>query len=469
MPEMWTGNPILGTDSYKVTHWLQYPPGTQRVYSYLESRGGVYPYTLFFSLQYLLKRYLVGERVSAANVIQANKILGQHFGDQRVFNMAGWMDLVNKHQGRFPVRIRAVPEGTKVPTGNVLMTMENTDPAFPWLTNYLESLLLKVWYGTTVATQSNTIRQDILRQLRATGSPEQIDFKLHDFGYRGVSSEESARVGGAAHLLNFNGTDTLRAFELIHDYYGYDPQIGGFSVPAAEHSTITSWGKEREAEAYLNMLNRFPQGIVAVVSDSYDIMKAVNEIWGEAIRDQVLRRQGLTVIRPDSGDPPSTVLNVVRALAERFGAEENQKGYLVLNPQVRVIQGDGVNRQSIDTILSTLRGAGFSSDNVSFGMGGALLQQVNRDTQKFAFKCSAVQIEDKWHDVWKEAEGKASKRGKLALLKGNYPNGYTTVKLPTGESPFTAYGDQLQTVFEDGRLLVDEKFETIRARARQGE
>jgi nicotinamide phosphoribosyltransferase len=466
MPEMYTGNPILGSDSYKVTHWLQYPPGTQKVYSYLESRGGVYPYTLFFSLQYLLKRYLVGERVSAANVIQANKILGQHFGDQRVFNFAGWMELVNKHQGRFPVRIKAVPEGTKVPNGNVLMTMENTDPAFPWITNYLESLLLKVWYGTTVATQSNAIRRDILEQLKRTGTPAEIDFKLHDFGYRGVSSEESARVGGAVHLLNFNGTDTLRAFELIHDYYGFDEKVAGFSVPAAEHSTITSWGKEREAEAYLNMLNRFPTGIVAVVSDSYDIMKAVNEIWGDSIREQVLNRQGITVIRPDSGDPPSTVLAVVRSLAERFGAEENDKGFLVLNPKVRVIQGDGVNRQSIGAILATLAGAGFSADNVAFGMGGALLQQVNRDTLQFAFKCSATQIEDKWYPVKKEAAGKPSKPGKLALIKDQVV-GFRTVN--TGFLEGTQlYGDQLRTVFEDGRLVVEENFDAIRARAREG-
>lgn len=464
------GNFLLRTDGYKLTHWLQYPPGTKRVYSYLESRGGVYPFTLFFGLQYILKKYLVGPVFNGSDVVEAAAVARKYFGAEH-FNYIGWMKLLNKHEGKLPIRIRAIAEGTAVPTGNVLMTIENTDDEFPWLTNYVESTLLKVWYPTTVATQGAAIRHDLKRWLQKTGDVGLLDYKLHDFGYRGVSSEESSSIGGAAHLVNFNGTDTLSFAELLRDYYCVPMErlneIAG-SVPAAEHSTITSWGKEREDEAYLNMLNSYPEGLVSVVSDSWDVMNAVEKIWGGKLREHVLRRQGKLVIRPDSGDPPRTVLAIVGALAERFGAEANSKGYLVLNPKVGVLQGDGINRQSIGAICSTLASYGYSTDNINFGMGSANLQQVHRDTQKFAIKCSAVQdAEGNWQDVWKEAPGKDSKRGQLSLVHPGKEFVTFSHKPTSSGEVWTLYGDLLETVFENGYLRKLTDFWDIRDRARR--
>ena len=241
-------NFLLRTDSYKITHWKQYPPGTDGIYSYFESRGGMFPDTVFFGLQYYLKAYLKGSRFTLADIADADVFCAAHFG-QSLFNRDGWTRLYNRHQGRLPIRIKAVPEGTAVHTGNVLLTAENTDPEFPWLTNYLESLLVKVWYPITVATLSRGIKKTILGFLQRTGDPSLLPFKLHDFGYRGVSSEETAGIGGAAHLLNFRGTDTLAGIVFLREFY-HAKGMPGFSIPASEHSTMTAWGHAREADAY---------------------------------------------------------------------------------------------------------------------------------------------------------------------------------------------------------------------------
>src|SRR5262249_50868100 len=150
-----------------------------------------------------------------------------------------------------------------------------------------------------------------------------------------------AGIGGAAHLLNFMGTDTIQAIEIAREYYGCE--MAGFSIPAAEHSTITAWGRDHEADAYANMLTQFPEGLVACVSDSYDVRRACREIWGEQLKDQVLARKGTLVVRPDSGDPPTIVSEVLRILGDAFGFSINGKGFKVLHPNVRVIQGDGVD------------------------------------------------------------------------------------------------------------------------------
>ena len=278
-----------------------------------------------------------------------------------------------------------------------------------------------------------------------------IDFKLHDFGYRGVSSEESAGIGAAAHLLNFKGTDTVAGILMLKQYYDAKG-MPGFSIPAAEHSTITSWGKEHEVDAYANMLNTYPKGLVAVVSDSYDIFNACREIWGKELKDQVEKREGTLVVRPDSGDPAQTVLKVLQILSDQFGSNYNEKGYKVLSPSVRVIQGDGVNIHSIREILRTMEANSFSADNIAFGMGGALLQSLNRDTFKFAFKASAIRINGVWHEVFKKPvtdTSKVSKKGVLALAY-LADNKFVTVER---DYDTNYWGDHLIPVFRDGQIL----------------
>jgi nicotinamide phosphoribosyltransferase len=458
-------NLALQTDSYKFTHWKQYPPGTESVYSYLESRGGMFAQTLFFGLQYYLKNYLTGSVVSDEDVAEAQAFVDQHLGPE-LFNAAGWMHVVQRHGGRLPVVIKAINEGSIVDVHNVLMTIENTDPLCWWLPNYLETLLLKVWYPITVATLSRAIRDVFLAALERSGDPSLIDFKLHDFGYRGVSSEETAGIGGAAHLINFKGADTVAGIRLLQQFYN-SSRMEGFSIPAAEHSTITAWGRDGEMRAYENMLTQFPQGPVAVVSDSYNVYAACEKLWGGVLRDKVLARPGTLVVRPDSGNPREVVLKVLAILGDKFGYETNGKGYRVLNPKVRVIQGDGVNYWTIQDTLTAMNRAGWSADNITFGMGGALLQQLNRDTQQFAFKTSNVTINGQDREVFKdpvEGHSKASKRGRLAL---HFEDGkWRTVQTRGREiDP----DDRLLPVFRDGELLISHTVSEVRERANQQE
>jgi nicotinamide phosphoribosyltransferase len=453
-------NFLLNTDSYKASHWLQYPPNTENVFSYVESRGGKYPVTVFFGLQAFIKEYLTTP-ITAADINEAEAVWKLH-GEP--FNREGWEYILNKHEGYLPLIIRAVPEGSVIPTNNVLVTVEATDEKCFWLTSFVETALLRaVWYPTTVATQSWTIKQSIRNYLHETGDPSSVDFKLHDFGARGVSSFESAGLGGMAHLVNFKGTDTITGALYAIKYYDAG-EMPAFSIPAAEHSTITAFGRENEVEAYRNMLQQFakPGSLVAVVSDSYDIYNACENLWGEQLRQQVIDSGATIVIRPDSGDPATVVLDVVRILDNKFGSVVNEKGYRVLN-NVRVIQGDGINELSIRSILMNLQFAGYSADNVAFGMGGALLQVLNRDTQKFAMKASAIKINGQWKEIYKDPKtdsGKRSKKGRVTLFKrdGKYFSGVE------------AHGalDELITVFYNGQLIERQTFDQIRQRADKG-
>jgi nicotinamide phosphoribosyltransferase len=353
-----------------------------------------------------------------------------------------------------------------VPTHNILVSIESTDPKVFWVVSWLETMLLRyVWYGTTVATRSRKIKQIILEALRTSSdNPEtEISFKLHDFGARGVSSQESAMLGGAAHLLNFMGSDTVVGIRCASKYYNC--KMAGFSIPAAEHSSITGWGKENEVEAYRNMLKQFakPGALLAVVSDSYNLWNACEHLWGEELRQEVINSGATVVIRPDSGHPPSVVLKTIQILDSKFGSVVNSKGYKVLN-NVRVIQGDGINEHSVPEILKVVLDAGYSATNVGFGMGGQLLQGLNRDTLKFAMKCSSITVDGETRHVFKDPitdPGKASKAGRLDLIRKD--GHYQTVEIPKGKISFNNFSE-MQTVYENGQILLEDNFDDIRSR-----
>ena len=460
-------NRIIDTDSYKASHFLQYPPNTTRAFFYLESRGSDRDWheTVFFGLQYLLKNYFLAP-FTQGMVEEAREVITAH---GLPFNYEGWTNLVKKHHGKLPLRIRAVAEGNVVPLHNVLMTVETTDDEFAWVGSWFETQLLRVWYAITVSTQSWQIKRDVYKYLQETAddADAEIAFKVHDFGARGVSSQETAAIGGAAHLVNFMGTDTMASLLLHRKFYG--SEMAGFSIPAAEHSTITSWGRENEIEAYRNMLKNFakPNALVAIVSDSWNIYNAVEKIWGEQLKQEVIDSGATIVIRPDSGEPVEVVSKVAQLLGEKFGFDINSKGYKVLK-NVRIIQGDGVNQDSIKQILERLKSEGFSASNIAFGIGGSLLQKVNRDTLKFAYKCSAIVTDGELREVYKQPitdAGKNSKRGRLDLVLDE--NGeYQTVKIETKDA-IAVENSQLHTVFENGKLLIDDNLENIRQRSKK--
>lgn len=469
---------ILNTDSYKPSQWIQYPPSTTYVRSYIESRGGLYDKTVFVGLQYIIKEYLM-KPITKRQIAFAKKVWALH-GEP--FNEEGWNYILEQHGGRLPIRIRAVKEGAVIPTKNCLVVVENTDPNCYWLTSYIETLLLRLWYPITVASQSYAIREVIYKYMAETGSDMGgFNFMLHDFGSRGVSSLESAGIGDLAHLaVGWMGSDTitgaLTALEYYTDYdFDADDEdfsaltldlMFAFSVPASEHSTITSWERVGELNAYRNMIEKFgkPGAIFSVVSDSYNIDHAVNELWGKQLRDEVLACGGRLVVRPDSGNPADVVLRCVQGLDRAFGSTENAAGFKVLNPSVRVIQGDGINLQSVDGILMCLKAFGYAAENVVFGMGGALLQHVDRDTQKFAMKCSAAKVDDEWRDVFKDPitdSGKTSKKGRIEVFINVHTGEIKTMRL---EEATEDWFNLMDDVFVNGELVREHTFPEVRAR-----
>lgn len=459
-----TDNLLLFTlDSYKLAHWRMYIDKTEKVYSYFESRlGAKYNKTLFFGLQYILKRWL-SKPITQKMLDEAEQYSKIHFfDDPSAFNKDGWQYIVDKHQGKLPIRIKAVPEGTLVPVSNVMMTVENTDLKCGWLTNVLETALTHVWYTSLVATKSYLTMAVINKYFDETSdSGDLFRFYLHDFGQRGVTCMEQAGLGAMAHLINSKGTDSLMGIPYAKTYYDADLNTLGFSVKASEHSIMTSLGEENEFDVTRHIIEKCPTGILSIVSDSYSIENAINMYCTE-LKQSILNRNGKFVVRPDSprfkdDTCAEQVYWIVDKLWTSFGGTVNSKGYRVLNPKVGVIYGDGIDTSDIEDTLKLLKKHKFSSENCVFGMGGGLLQRgLDRDTQRSAFKCSNQTRDGMNFDIYKKPSdiSKSSKKGRLKLINTN--DGYVTV-------PETHEGeDVMKVVFEDGMLKNEITFDQIR-------
>lgn len=459
-------NLILQTDSYKLSHGLMLDKDINQIFSYFENRtGGMYPHTLFFGLTPILFK-LDESRLIKEDIEETDELVYNHFGPK-----AKWVKEMFKHidenlDGKWPLHIKAVPEGTIVPEGNVLMTVTNTDPKCAPLVNMVEDLLTHVWGPSTVATRSYVIKQILKEYLEKTSDDQGgLRFMLHDFGCRSVFNMEQARLAGAAHLVNFYGTDTLPGMRCAIEDYEANKKSIGFSVPASEHNVMMQYGRDGEPKVVENLLNLYPEGILSVVADTYDIHHFVENIVGKTFRDRIKNRKGVFVVRPDSVSPmcptPETMcVWIAQSLANNFGFIINSKGYKVLHPCVRIIYGDGLTEQNIKNILEHAKNNGFSAENFVFGCGSYLLDKLSRDTQRFAFKTSAMKFGHEWRDVYKEPLGsnKKSKKGLLKLVKD--PDGNFITVNESDPRP-----DELVTVFLNGRIENRPKFEEIRKRA----
>lgn len=454
------------SDSYKYGHYKMYPPNTETVYSYFEARkGATYDNMVFFSLQKILKELFVGDyRITNEDIDIVKYVIDKHLGPG-VFNEAGARTLVKELDGVVPVKIKAVPEGTSVPVSNVLMTVENTHPELGtwWITNFVEGALSHVWYGSTVATLSREIKKTLLEMLSQTDTEEVakscIDFMLHDFGFRSVTCPEQAAIGGAAHLINFKGTDTVPGLFGAMDWYNAD--VAGFSVAATEHSIMTAEGKDGEFNVVERLLKDYPTGVLSIVIDSYDYRDFIR-VCGTRFKGIIEERDGILVFRPDSGDPIKTSVEVATLIMDYFGYIANVRGFKVFNPKVKMLWGDGVNHDSIINICWEFIKNKIAISNIVFGMGGALLQQVHRDTMRCAFKSSHQVRNGKGFSIFKDPidGSKKSKKGRLALAYDQRGDLFTVENVEGGYA-----GDVLETVFENGKLLVEHNFDDIIARA----
>lgn len=407
-------NIIKLTDSYKLSHFNQYPKGTETIHSYMSSRGGEYEELVFFGLTYYLKKYL-SNPITNSDVLEAERNAIEH---GIPFNKEGWDKIIEKHSGYLPITIKALPEESIFTVNEPVLIIENNDPDFFWLSGYLETLLMKIWYPITIATKSFHTKKMLKGFWNKTSdNVEGVDFSFHNFGDRGSSSVESAAIGGVAHLTQFKGTDNFNCLDLSKQYY--ENKYQGFSIPASEHSTVTSWGRDKEFKMIENYLETYKKSnLIACVLDSYDIYKAVDFVTKGKMKDKIESNDyPIFVIRPDSGEPIEVIEKILKIIWNNgVQCTENHKGYTLLN-KYRVIWGDGVTPEQIKKILDYFCNGKMklSAENFAFGSGGDLMQNVNRDTCKFAIKASSIKVDGEWKDVYKDPitdPGKKSLRGK---------------------------------------------------------
>jgi len=451
-------NLILDVDSYKVTHFNQYPQNTKKLYAYIEARNLNSEELIFFGLQAFVKKYLLNP-ITQDDIDEAEKFLLSHIG---VFNRDDWEYILNEHGGFLPIEIKSLDEGTVTNKKIPLLDITNTDEKVPWLVTYIETALLRsLWYPSSVATISREIKKIIFRYLddTCTNFDDQLPFKLHDFGARGVSSYESSRIGGAAHLLNFLGSDTVEGAMFLKDYY--DGTDISYSIPASEHSTITAWGKDNENKAHENIINQFllEGKVIASVIDSYNTFETASKTISSELKEKIINSKGTLVVRPDSGKLPDTIIELLNTLSseENFGYTLNSKGYKELPSYIRVIQGDGVDKNSIEDILISMKENNYSAANITFGMGGALLQKLDRDTYSFAMKVSAIHDGNAWKDVYKEPSNdktKNSRRGRFAIVQND--------ELEVVDLEKLNQTNLLKTRYKDGKLYNETDLKVIR-------
>lgn len=464
---------VTDTDSYKFSHYVLYSAaGVTRMFSYLESRGGEFESSTIAGLQVFLHRYL-SKGFTLKDINRAEKLAAKHGVP---FNREGFEAMYHKYNGKFPVRIRAVPEGTIVPVKNALLTIECWDKDCFWIVNWLETQLARLWYPSTIAIASREVKKTwkYFLDLSSDNTELEIGFKHHDFGSRGVTCFEQAELGSMAHLLSFFGSDTVAGIELANHYYDCD--MSGFSIRATEHSTMTIFGRAGERQALIDWITKtlvdvpnIPRvlKLSACVGDSYDIYNFTEMVCSDEIRPLIANSGGTLVVRPDSGKPSEVLPRMFELFEKHLPKGEitiNSKGKKVLPFYLRIIWGDGINRRSMKDLLQLVVDLGWSVSNIALGSGGGLLQDVNRDTQKFAFKCSYAEANGVSIDVLKDPitdPGKKSKAGRLDTIRDT-DGVIKTVTIGRDEECHLL--SIMNTVFDMGDITYHNTFEDCRLR-----
>lgn len=412
--------PIFYKDFYKVSHVDQYPEGTTQIFSNFTPRKSLVPginKSVFFGLQYFIKEYLENRfqrfffKVPKAEIMRAYK----SFMKTTLGVTGDFKHIEALHDAQhLPINIYALPELSQVPEKVPALVIFNEEP-FYWLTNMLETIMSAVlWPMCTSATIAHEYRR-ILDQYCAETSdnPGFVDYQAHDFSFRGLEGLEGAMMSGAAHLQYFKGTDTIPAILFLNKYYGREMNCGT-SVPATEHSVMCAGGKENECGTYLRLINEtYPNGIVSIVSDTWDLWNVVDTIL-PFFKPDIMRRNGTVVIRPDSGDPEKILCGnpdgktetekkgLIERLYEIFGGTINTKGYKQLDPHIGAIYGDSITLQRCEAILKRLKEKGFASTNVVFGIGSYTYQYNTRDTFGWAFKSTWAKINGVGVNIFKD-------------------------------------------------------------------
>lgn len=486
-------NPLTAIDFYKADHRSQYPEGTTEVYSNFTPRSNRLAKILgpekdakvvMYGLQYFIKHFLQEtwqkeffdrDRDTVVSAYKRRMDYSLGAGAITVEHIEALHDL-----GYLPIKIKALPEGSRVPAGVPVLTMVNTHPEFFWLTNYLESVIsCYLWKPMTSATKAFEYRKLLTEYARMTGSPiDGVNFQAHDFSFRGLSGLQDAAVSGSAHLTSFWGTDSVPSIDLLEDYYGANVETEpvGFSVPATEHSVMCMGMEGGELETFRRLIKRtYPKGIVSIVSDTWDFWKVITE-YLVYLKGEIMEREGKVVIRPDSGDPYSIICGdqlakvgtperrgAIECLWDIFGGTTTDKGYKLLDEHIGLIYGDSITLERAKKIMQGLEAKGFASGNVVLGVGSYTYQYVTRDTHGFAMKATSGVVNGERRDIFKDPKtDDGTKKSAKGLLRVEEENGiYVLYDQQT--SAQEAEG-ALELVYVDGTLIKEQTLADIRGR-----
>jgi nicotinamide phosphoribosyltransferase len=488
-------------DFYKISHRAQYPSNTQLVYSTWTpraSRVNGISEVVAFGFQAFIQKYLIDffddnffNRPKEDVVAEYKRVIKYTLGDQNpdASHLEALHDL-----GYLPLKIKAVDEGTLVPIRVPMLTIQNTDPRFFWLTNYIESLAsCELWQPSTSATLAHRYRAGMDKDAAETGGPADfVQFQGHDFSMRGMGCLEASMLSGAGHLLSFTGTDTIPAILFLEKYYGanIETELVGTSIPATEHSVMCAYGStdEEEFEAYRHIITEvYPNGFVSIVSDTRDLWYVINTII-RRLKPDILARKGgpvgdKVVVRPDSGDPVLIVCGdpkahpnspeykgVVELLWDIFGGTVNAKGFKELDSHIGCIYGDAITIDRRNQIAARLKAKGFASTNCVFGIGSYTYQFNTRDTFGFALKSTAIVRNGEEKMIFKNPKTddgvKKSQKGAVSVYIDSV-DGKMKVKDQQTLLAVNSLKDEddlLKTIFLDGKLTRVQTLAQIRAK-----
>jgi nicotinamide phosphoribosyltransferase len=488
-------NPLLAIDFYKVDHRRQYPEGTTEIYSnftprYVKQCHSLLPdfdnQVVVFGIQSFIKDYLIEQWNLLFFQRDKETVVGEY--KDLVQSSLGIENFDCSHiealhdLGYLPIRIKAIKEGFRVPIGVPVLTTVNTHPDFSWLTNYLETILsASLWKAMTSATIAFEFKRLLTRYADYTGADTSfIPFQAHDFSFRGMSGWNDATLSGAAHLTSFQGTDTVSAIDLLNHHYDATGTVNcvGSSVPATEHSVMCASGAEGEFATIKRLITEvYPEGIVSIVSDSYNFWQTLT-VYLPSLYKEINERNGKVVIRPDSGNPVDIICGdmctvrdtpshkgALQCLWETFGGRVNKDGYKELNPKVGLIYGDAITVDRAALILQIMEEKGFASSNIIFGVGSYTYQYVTRDTFGFAMKATSGVINGERHAIYKDpitASQGNNKKSARGLLFVGMDDETGKFYLLDEQSEACEHEGHLDTVFLDGKLVSECTLSEIR-------
>lgn len=459
---------LLQTDAYKLLHKDQYPDNTETIYSHLTPRGTNIPElksVVVFGQQRFAQKLIQDFDLYFFNLdeLQIDELLEDFsLTVRQLFNYDKydtnhWKKLWEK--GFLPLNIHSIEEGSVLPFRVPILTIYNTDKDFFWLTNYIETRILNnIWTPMSASTIAYSFKKMLKKFAEETDSEfTDIQIQASDFSLRGAEGMEAGEMFGMGHLTSFISTSNLQSITGLMKYYDWKPEYGN-SIPSTEHSILMVNGRKNELKTIEDLLLKYPTGKISILIDTWDYFSALEEYLPK-LKEKILSREGKVFIRPDSGVSFKVILAALNKLEELFGSTKTLEGYKKLNPKVGIIYGEGVSLKIAKKILNKIKENGYSSSNLTFGIGSKMYQALSRDTLGLAYKTSYAKINGAEKSVQKlSTEFKKSPKGLIFVDKN-----FKMIENVAWDK-FNSINNILKPLIINGKIIRKETFEKIKER-----